>query len=421
MESKEQSRALEERLAEINALEEKLSTTELELPLTKETNTDISLMERQLSSSDGNNPEFIVSASISEENQLLQLQNIEQTGGKLGSSAPPDDAPPPPPANEDSQTILRKQKEKNNFWKTFISTRLREKLSNSNQNLSGNNEDDSNQDKPDNPSLSSYSALESENSLALLTSRSTIPYSKEEDEIEIRKIGLYTILDTILKTNLEKQSTTESDPPSIDEEDIYTKTTEENMETIINHIATYTSDLASSISKDENNQTVENLQSEAYDSQIIQNFSTEDPIIYSGIGIRIKLEDENGEYSLKITEVFENSDLKDEDVNKKITHIKCGDELKSITAIYEDCKGDDEKFYTKIALIFRDEKQEKLTLKIEGEEQERNVVKNIFIPEDKKGLNIYDNSQMTKIANKLRAPRQISSQLTTTRESTQTA
>ena len=262
------------------------------------------------------------------------------------------------------------------------------------------------------------------------TPRSTPPYSTTEkgetDETEERKKRLYEIL----LANLEEQITKKLNS-SLNNENLGQTTDEEEntaemnetdattiFDTVMDYIVTYTPDLDSSISEVGNNQTGEAHQSEPLDPQKTQNSSTDDPIIYSGIGIRIKLEkEESGEYFLRITEVFKNSGLKDEDVNKKITHVECEGNLKSISAIYEECEGHEEKFYTKIALIFRDEKQEKLTLKIEGEEQERNVVKNIFIPEDKKGLNIYDNLEVTKIANKLRAPRQISSQLTTGRGS----
>ena len=366
--------------------------------------------------------------------------------------------PPPPPANEVSQTsnkvpilnlgeidkipqtILRTQEEKNSFWQTFISTRLKEKPSNPNQNSPRNKEDDSNQNQLDEPQSNSATlksgSLEGSSTPRSISSYLTTEKGKtdETDEIEERKKRLYTILLANLEEQItkesgpeshdkinEKQNTTEFDSHSIDEEEIDVTTAENNIEFVMTQIATLTSDLASSISKNENKQTGETLQSEAYDSQIIQNFSTEDPIIYSGIGIRIKLEKEGENHSLKITEVFENSDLKDEDVNKKITHVECEGNLKSISAIYEECEGHEEKFYTKIALIFRDEKQEKLTLKIEGEEQERNVVKNIFIPEDKKCLNIYDNLEVTKIANKLRAPRETFRQLSPRTSLAQTA
>lgn len=370
-----------------------------------------------------NNSEFIVSTSIKE------------TRGELGLSAQQSDVPPPPSRDENSsrvefqassiipslkldelaenipQTIPREQEEKKQFWQTFISTKLRERPSNFNQNSPRNNEDNSNQDQLDTRPQSSSPPLEF--NTVLIFPYSTIQPTKI-DEIEERKRKLYTIL----KINLEKQSTTKSESDSKYEEEnkeeenkaeMNAENAKTTIETVMEYIATCTSDLASSISKVENKQTEGAHQSEASDSQMIQNSSNEDPIIYSGIGIRIKLEKEGENHSLKITEVFKNSGIDQGDVNKKITHVKYEGKLKSISAIYGDCGGDEEKFYTKIALIFRDEKQEELTLKIDDEE--KTVGKNIFIPEDKTVLNVTKNSQMTKIAEKLREQRQTFSQL----------
>ena len=397
LESKEQSKALEERLAEINALEEKIAPPASELSSPKPENA-LGVVEQPSDKMKPDNyrsyethhimneednspqPDKILSAGgdfaqvrVEEESPLITAESdlrLPSSQNHYQSELNPQFAENSGNLRSAPPIILDAQEERNDFLLNFICTRSRKK--------SPRNDADS---------------------------------FSQEDEIEKRRIGLYTILDTILKTNLEKQITKESNPISKNEEEIDAKTAENNIETVMDYIATYTSNLASSISKNENKQTGETLQSEASDPQTTQNFSTEDPIIYSGIGIRIKLENENGEYFLRITEVFENSDLKDEDVNKKITHIKCGDDFKSIGEIHRECGGDDEKFYTKIALIFRDENQKTLSLKIEGEE--KTVEKKIFIPEDKTVLNVTNNSQMTKIADKLRASRQNFSQLTT--------
>ena len=354
--------------------------------------------------------------------QVFQLQNTAQINGELGSSAQQSDVPPPPPRDESQtssideveenilQPILRTQEEKQ-FWQTFISTRLREKPSNPNQNLPGNNEDDLSQDELFTGSNPNSPTLESGSLEGPSTPRSTLSDPQQEEEIEKRKKGLYAILMDILKNQSPIKSESGSKDGEIYMEEIYIEegdkeVAKDNLEAVMAHIANYTLNLLSSISQTEGAPT-----SEAFDTQITQNSSNDDPIIYSGIGIRIKLEkEENGECSLKITEVFENSGLhKTNDVNKKITQVECEGKLKSITAIYEDCKGYEEKFYNKISVIFRDENQEKLTLKIDDEE--KTVGKNIFIPEDKKGLNIYDNSQMTKIAEKLKEQRQTFGQL----------
>ena len=336
--------------------------------------------------------------------------------------------PPPPPANEVLQTsnkvpilnldeidkkpqpILRTQEEKNNFWQTFISTRLREKPTNSNQNSPRNDDEDPNQNQLDERSQPSSSTSESES----LEEPSTFYSKEEEDEIKKRRIGLYTIL----LANLEEQITkklnsslnNENSGQITDEEENTAEMNATNattiFDTVMDYIVTYTPDLDSSISEVGNNQTGETHQSKPLDIQTTQNSSTDDPIIYSGIGIRIKLEkEERGEYFLRITEVFDNSDLKKEDVDKKITQIECEGNLKSISDIYTECGSDDEKFYTKIAVIFRDPNKT-LRLKIEGEDQERDVKINIFIPRQRNIFDIKDNSQLTKIAQEINARRE---------------
>lgn len=384
--------------------------------------------------------------------QVFQPQNTEQNNGELGSSAQQDDAPPQTMANEVSQTLnnvpilnldkienntpptkLRTQEEKKQFWQTFISTRLETINSTLIQYSPRNNEDKSNenvsnQDKlanqSDNPSQPSSSALESENSDGSTTHRSTLPYSTTEkgetDETEERKKRLYEIL----LANLEEQITKKLNSSLNNENSGQTTDEKENtaemnetdattiFDTVMDYIVTYTPDLDSSISEVGNNQTGETYQYEASDPQTTQNSSTDDPIIYSGIGIRIKLEkEERGEYFLRITEVFENSDLHEtEDVDKKITHVEFKGNLKSISAIYGDCEGDEKKFYTEIAFIFRDRNENKLKLRINDEEKIIN--KNIFIPEERTVLNVTNYSQMTKIAEKLKEQRPNFSQLT---------
>ena len=322
-------------------------------------------------------------------------------------------------------TILRTKEEKKKFWQTFISTRLKEKPLNSNQ--SSPRTIDEQEELVENQSCdqpqSNPMMRESDNDIILPNTISSISYlTSEIEEIEERKKILYTILQNNLIKNLTNQRSNERenkntiDPSNTEysneaedpkEEIIDTNVTKTNIEIVMNHIATSTSNLAPSILKVKNGQeeAPEASDPESQQSQSVQNPLNADPIIYSGIGIRIKLENKNEECFLNITEVFENSGLDQGDVNKKITHIECEGNLKLISDIYKECENDDEKFYTKIAVIFRDPNKETLKLKINNETEQRDVKKNIFIPSQRNIFNISDNSQLTKIAEQINARR----------------
>jgi hypothetical protein len=274
---------------------------------------------------------------------------------------------------------------KNQFWKKFICERLREELPNHNQNT-----------HDDSQSKSARFETESEEDFR---NKRVFNYFVIDplDEIEKRKKGLLRIL----KANFEKQNMENSNEEIID-----APLAIENIEFLMDQIANLTLKLASIL-----NQEGGNLQYDDSDFQGIQNSTKHDPIIYSGVGIRIKLENENGDYYLRITEIFENSDLDKSYKDKKITHVKCEGSIKSIKNIYEECGEDEEKFNTIISIIFRDEKQNKLTLKIDGEDSEKTVNKNIFIPSERKDLNIKDDDQVMRIATKLREAIPVSSRL----------
>jgi hypothetical protein len=390
------------------------------------------------------------------EYQLFQLQHndAKQTEEELGS-APLQNDPPPPSQNQfqalstitslgldkvvenPSPTIFRTEIEKIDFLQNFISTRLISTPRYSNNIQSSPRTIDVQEelikDQLNQPQ-SSPTISESDNDIVLPNTISSISYlTSEIEEIEKRKKILYAILQKNLtnQRSNEKESNKTIDPSDAvasnetedpKEEIIDTNVTKANIETVMNHIATYTSNLASSILKVKNGQeeTPEASAPQSQQSQSFQNSSTDDPIIYSGIGIRIKLENENEECFLKITEIFKNSGLDEDDVNKKITHIEYEGNLKLISDIYKECGNNDEIFYTKIAVIFRDSNKETLNLKIEGEDQQRDVKKNIFIPSQRNIFNISDNSQLTKIAYQINARRanQNSTPLSSPRDNT---
>lgn len=331
---------------------------------------------------------------------------------KLGS-LPPQNDPPLPSQNQFQAsstitslglnevvenappTILRTEIEKIGFLKNFISTRLISTPRYSNNIQSSRRTIDAQEELIKdqlNQTQSSLTISESDNGIVLPNTISSISYlTSEIDEIEKRKKGLYTIL----KANLEKQIIGNPNEEIIDEPRAI-----ENIEFLMDYIANLTLRLASILNQEGGSV----LYDDSY-FQGIQNSTKHDPIIYSGVGIRIKLEMENGECFLNITDVFENSDLDKNYKNKKITQIECEGELKSISEIYRECKNDNEKFYTKIAVIFRDPNKETLKLKINDETKERDVKKNIFIPSQRNIFNISDNSQLTTIADQINAIR----------------
>jgi hypothetical protein len=110
----------------------------------------------------------------------------------------------------------------------------------------------------------------------------------------------------------------------------------------------------------------------------------QDPIVYKGVGIRLELCKEENEISLKITEIFGNSNFEMEDLYKKITHIQKENSLVSVKDIFEQSNNIEKQFYDEIAKIFRDPTQSKLQLQIKGEENQREIDKKIFDPREKK-------------------------------------
>jgi hypothetical protein len=147
-----------------------------------------------------------------------------------------------------------------------------------------------------------------------------------------------------------------------------------------------------------------------------------DPIIYCGVGIRMKLEteiiDSKEEYYLEIVDIFRDSALdKEKHMNKRISEVaikKSDDsyEYQSITSIFEECK-DIDKFYAKISSIFHDPSEEKIGLKFkgehEGEEYEgEEYAKKIFRPEGKESIKLENIKDVNYSLNSISSSNQLS-------------
>jgi hypothetical protein len=148
-----------------------------------------------------------------------------------------------------------------------------------------------------------------------------------------------------------------------------------------------------------------------------------DPIIYCGVGIRMKLETEKigekEEYYLEIVDIFRDSALdKEKHMNKRISKvaIKKSDneyEYQSITSIFKECN-DIDKFYAKISSIFHDPSEEKIGLKFkDGESLGEEYTKKIFRPQERSSIKL---ENIMDVNNSLNSIRSKSTQLTNTSE-----
>jgi len=127
----------------------------------------------------------------------------------------------------------------------------------------------------------------------------------------------------------------------------------------------------------------------------------QDPIIYCGVGIKMRLEtqeiDGEKKHYLKIVEIFEDSALNEnEHLNKKISGVLIkqsdnSDKYQSITDILKECDNNKDKFYVKISSIFRNPSEEKIGLKFQDEESlNREYEKKLFQPDKRKSMNLED-------------------------------
>jgi len=127
----------------------------------------------------------------------------------------------------------------------------------------------------------------------------------------------------------------------------------------------------------------------------------QDPIIYCGVGIKMRLEtqeiDGEEKHYLKIVEIFEDSALNEnEHLNKKISEVLIKqsdniDKYQSITDILKECDNNKDKFYVKISSIFRNPSEEKIGLKFQDEESlNREYEKKLFQPDKRKSMNLED-------------------------------
>ena len=149
----------------------------------------------------------------------------------------------------------------------------------------------------------------------------------------------------------------------------------------------------------------------------------QDPIIYCGVGIRMKLETEiidgEEEYYLEIVDIFHDSALDDEKhMNKKISEVKIKKldnsyEYQSITSIFEECN-DIDKFYAKISSIFHNPSEEKIGLKFKDEKSlGGEYTKKIFRPQERSSIKL---ENIMDVNNSLNSIRPKSTQLTNTSE-----
>jgi hypothetical protein len=154
------------------------------------------------------------------------------------------------------------------------------------------------------------------------------------------------------------------------------------------------------------------------DSKEIQE-EIKDPIIYCGVGIRMKLETEKigdkEEYYLEIVDIFDDSALDDEKhMNKKISEVKIKKldnsyKYQSITSIFEECN-DIDKFYAKISSIFHDPSEEKIGLKFKDDESlGGEYTKKIFRPQERSSIKL---ENIMDVNNSLNSIRPKSTQLT---------
>jgi hypothetical protein len=148
----------------------------------------------------------------------------------------------------------------------------------------------------------------------------------------------------------------------------------------------------------------------------------QDPIIYCGVGIRMKLETEiidGKEYYLEIVDIFDDSALdKEKHMNKKISEVKIKKldnsyEYQSITSIFKECN-DIDKFYAKISSIFHNPSEEKIGLKFKDEKSlGGEYTKKIFRPQERSSIKL---ENIMDVNNSLNSIRPKSTQLTITSE-----
>jgi len=119
------------------------------------------------------------------------------------------------------------------------------------------------------------------------------------------------------------------------------------------------------------------------------------PIVYYGVGIKMRLEtetkDEVPQYSLKVIGIFKNSALNQDDMDKKIKAVNVDGEYKSITSIFEESNGDLEKFFSKISSIFYDPNSDIIKLEFEDKSL-KEYTKKLFCSDSLSSVDL-DNSK----------------------------